>query len=204
MENALVYVADPLCSWCYGFSPEITQVKKAFPTLDFQLIMGGLRPHGMQIIHSMKDFLREHWDHVHQRSGVPFNYGILENDSFLYDTEPPCRAVVAVRKIAPAVVLPFFKGVQKAFYVENQDTSDFETYRWVARKVGIDDSRLEEVFRDAETISETENDFKRSRAMGINGFPTVVFRRGQQHHLVSRGYETAAHIADRIRELLTG
>lgn len=45
--QTLLYIADPLCSWRYGFRDEITKLKDHFSEeLGFLLIMGGLRPGG--------------------------------------------------------------------------------------------------------------------------------------------------------------
>ena len=128
-KPVLIYIGDPMCSWCYGFSPEITKAKEELEsTVDFLLIMGGLRPNGTETMADLGDFLKEHWDHVNQRSEMPFNYDILKDESFVYDTEPPCRAVVTMRKLNPKKEFDFFKEVQRAFYYENKNTKDGNTY----------------------------------------------------------------------------
>ena len=44
-DRHLIYFADPMCSWCYGFWPVIAAVQAAFgETLPIRLVMGGLRP----------------------------------------------------------------------------------------------------------------------------------------------------------------
>ena len=63
-KTTIIYVGDPMCSWCYGFSPEITKVKEQFPLLDFRIVLGGLRPNGKEEINGMADFLKKHWEHV--------------------------------------------------------------------------------------------------------------------------------------------
>ena len=41
----LIYFADPMCSWCYGFSPVIAQIRQTFGrALPIEVVMGGLRP----------------------------------------------------------------------------------------------------------------------------------------------------------------
>nr|MBA3324286.1 DsbA family protein [Paracoccaceae bacterium] len=41
----LLYVADPMCSWCWGFAPVIADIRAAFrDRLPLHLVMGGLRP----------------------------------------------------------------------------------------------------------------------------------------------------------------
>ncbi|MCK5101300.1 MAG: hypothetical protein KAR17_00740, partial [Cyclobacteriaceae bacterium] len=73
MKNKIIYFGDPLCSWCYGFGTEITQVVEHYITkFEFELVMGVLRPYDMEKIPDLADMLRHHWEDVHQRSGVPF------------------------------------------------------------------------------------------------------------------------------------
>jgi len=41
----LLYVADPMCSWCWGFAPVIADICAAFgDRLPVRPVMGGLRP----------------------------------------------------------------------------------------------------------------------------------------------------------------
>ena len=39
----LLYFADPMCSWCYGFGPELDGLLRERADLRVQLVMGGLR-----------------------------------------------------------------------------------------------------------------------------------------------------------------
>ena len=44
-EPHLIYFSDPMCSWCYGFSPVIEEIRRAYGrALPVRLVMGGLRP----------------------------------------------------------------------------------------------------------------------------------------------------------------
>jgi len=55
----------------------------------------------------MKSFLRHHWQEINTRSGQPFSYDLLELESYDYDTEPACRAMVAYRSLKQANDLEF-------------------------------------------------------------------------------------------------
>jgi|TARA_B110000037_G_scaffold146884_1_gene165944 putative protein-disulfide isomerase len=42
----LIYVGDPMCSWCYGFSDELIEIAQAFKNnVYFKIIVGGLKPY---------------------------------------------------------------------------------------------------------------------------------------------------------------
>ena len=41
----LIYFSDPMCSWCYGFGPELSKLVERRPDLKLSPVMGGLRPY---------------------------------------------------------------------------------------------------------------------------------------------------------------
>ena len=44
-ERTLWYVADPMCSWCWGFSPVIEAIQREYGgRLEVEVLLGGLRP----------------------------------------------------------------------------------------------------------------------------------------------------------------
>ena len=43
-EKILWYIADPMCSWCWGFAPTIKEIRLNYSEkLKIKLVMGGLR-----------------------------------------------------------------------------------------------------------------------------------------------------------------
>ena len=90
-ELQLIYFADPMCSWCYGFSPVISALADQFETrLPVHLIMGGLHAGNTEPMRPKdKDYIRETWTQVGDTTGQPFDMSFLVRESFTYDTEPP-------------------------------------------------------------------------------------------------------------------
>jgi putative protein-disulfide isomerase len=67
--------------------------------LPIRLMMGGLRPGTTKPLDEVgRRTIREHWEHVHEASGQPFDFRFFERERFVYDTEPASRAVVVVRR----------------------------------------------------------------------------------------------------------
>ena len=57
----------------------------------------------------------------------------------MYDTEPACRAMVTMRRLAPDKALGFMAAIQRAFYGNNQDVTQAEVLAAIAeRETGID------------------------------------------------------------------
>ena len=207
-KTEILYVGDPLCSWCYGIAPELQKLKDEYaPDIPFHTIVGGLRPYETQVMDKrMKAFLRDHWVHVQERSGNPFSYALLEKDApeFVYNTERPCRAVVTVRKIAPDKTFEFFKSVQHAFYAENKDTNLQETYQPLLEGLGISYDQFAEQFESEAVRKETTDDFLWAKNVGVTGFPTVILKHEGQLFALALGYSTFERMKKHMDNILAG
>ena len=70
----LVYVGDPMCSWCWGFSPVIEAIRREYGVrLKIELLLGGLRAGTKDPMPStQREALLHHWLAVHRMTGQPF------------------------------------------------------------------------------------------------------------------------------------
>lgn len=187
-ENSLIYVGDTLCSWCYGFAPELDAFVKNHPELTLRMVQGGLRPNGVEMVHEMEDFLKSHWIEIEQRTGQPFSFDLFQNEDFVLNTEPASRAVVVCRMMAPEKELEFFKAVQIAFYVKNRNTNKLKTFLEVAQEFELDTQKFAELFESEEAKYTTKTDFQLSAEMGIKGFPSVVVKIKNQFFMIANGF----------------
>jgi putative protein-disulfide isomerase len=198
----LRYFADPMCSWCYGFGPELAKLMAAQPQLAVAPLMGGLRPFNREPMSlAFRAMLREHWHHVATASGLPFSQAVLDRDDFVYDTEPACRAVVTARALFPAQALPTLKAIQAAFYRDGRDTTQAAVLADVAAESGYDrDMFLASMESDAMRAA-TRADFAATQSLGVSGFPTVAAARGEELYLVTSGYVTHDVLEYRLAEI---
>lgn len=205
-----VYVADPMCSWCYGFAPELQALCERFPQVPLHVVMGGLRAFETRRWDAQrKQLLRHHWDEVARRSGQPFSYALFERDDFVYDTEPACRAVVAVRENEPRLALPMLHAVQHAFYANGLDVTRGEVLADVyaglcAREppTDFDPTAFFSVWESQAIKQATVRDFETAHEWGIRGFPTLIAVRGDDAHLLAPGYVKADPMIERAESLL--
>lgn len=200
----LLYFADPMCSWCYGFSPELTKViDQLGDSIELQLVMGGLRPYNKETMADLADFLKDHWKHVHDASDQPFDYGILKDNTIAYDTEPACRAVVVMRQLDAAQEYDFFKAIQTAFYLNNKDPNKTETYVELAEEFGLDPEAFRTAFESQNMKDAVKEDFIYSGNVGVRGFPTLVLQKDRDLYLLTNGYAKAALILEKINNVLS-
>jgi putative protein-disulfide isomerase len=196
----LIYVGDPMCSWCYGFGKELATVLAAEPDLPLQIVVGGLRAGGTELLDEAgKRFRLQHWARVEAASGLPFNRdALMARQGFIYDTEPICRAVVAARMVAPAAPqLEVFRALQHAFYVDGLDTTDGPTLARVAAAAltaaghPSDAQTVLQAWQSAPAIEAAEQDFRTARRWGIASFPALLMEADGALHVVSPGYASA-------------
>ena len=198
----LIYIADPMCSWCYGFGPELAKLLARHPDATVDVVMGGLRPFNTQpTTAEFRAMLREHWHHVATASGLPFSETALERPGFVYDTEPSCRAVVTARSMDAGKTLAYLKAVQAAFYRDGRDVTRGDELADIAGECGFE----RDTFRmrlDTESMRTlTREEFARTQALGVGGFPTLGVLHGSQVYLVTSGYVTEDVLEYRLAEI---
>ncbi|RDV16587.1 DsbA family protein [Pontibacter diazotrophicus] len=200
----LIYIMDPMCSWCYGFAPVIKRlVKEQEGTMQLKLVMGGLRPGTEQPLDGpMKESIKHHWQDVEKVSGQPIDYNFFEREDFVYDTEPGCRAVVTVRYLKPDAEFEMVEEMQNAFYAQNQDITKPEVLAAIASRFDIDTESFLEKFNSEEMKEKTQQDFIIARHLQANAFPSLYLLNGTSVHLLSRGYRTYDGMSAHLRNTL--
>ncbi|VAX01713.1 Thioredoxin [hydrothermal vent metagenome] len=203
-QAILWYFADPMCSWCWGFSPIITQIKNDYhDKLQIALNLGGLRPETTKAISTKdRDEVLHHWQDVQKISGQEFNFDNALADDFIYNTEPASRALVTFGKLDSENTLALFHDIQYAFYVSQKDVTQQSILLELAKKYTIDESEFISIFESQETKDQTKQHFANSRSAGVLGFPTLVFQHGKNHQFLSRGYASFEIIQQQLDTLL--
>lgn len=199
---SLLYIADPMCSWCYGFAPSLAAARARWPALPLQLLMGGLRPAGEPLDAHLRASIQHHWAQVAERSGQPFSPLGLEREGWLYTTEPACRAVVTVREHWPEHAPGVFHAIQCAFYAQGQDVTDGDTLRALAQASGVDGQAFQRHFASAASAEVTARDFASAQRLGVRGFPTLLALRAGQAHTVAPGWLGPVDLLDRLEGIV--
>lgn len=204
-----LYVADPLCSWCYGFAPVIEELGTRFAgRLPVRLVMGGLRAGNTKPMREQdKNYIRTAWTNVGKASGQPFDMSFFDRESFIYDTEPACRAVVTAREWGadqPISALAFKARISSAFYAHNRDVTDTDTVVAIAEEAGFDATQFRTRFLSTEIKNATFRDFLTSQELGVTGFPMLAA--GSEAHgyaLVTKGFRPIDGIPEALETWLS-
>lgn len=218
-ENSLVYVGDPMCSWCYGFGVPLQKLLEQLPGVPLAVVLGGLRAYNKEVMaDTLKNTLHHHWEEVTKRSGKPFGTGQFDREGYIYDTEPACRAVVAIRAHAAEHTLAMYHAVQYAFYAMGRDITQTavlaDIWQEVTKKLkkelidsktiaNLDFSRdaFVEAFESDSIKTQTRNDFAMVQQWGIRGFPALIAVVNGEAQLVSNGYMEADEMLQRVQQV---
>lgn len=191
----LWYFADPMCSWCWGFTPVIESVRETCrPRLKIALVLGGLRSDTAPQTPAQRDEILHHWREVHARSGQPFRFEGAMPEGFVYDTEPPSRAVLAAGSLDAEQTFPMYKAIQSAFYAEGRDVTQADTLTDLAAGLGFERDAFLQAFESEAMRSKTQAHFQQARQVGVRGFPTLILQQGDKLHLITHGWQPPAKI----------
>lgn len=191
MSARLLYVMDPMCSWCWGFSPVMEaladQAKAAGVPL--HLVAGGLRRDRVAIDAAARVRYLAYWQAVNAATGQMFDFDRGLPEGLVYDTEPACRALVTVRNLDSASAWPLARLIQQAFYSEGLDVTQAAVLVELAERAGIPRIEFAEAFDSVAMREATAADFAWVQDLGIAGFPTLLAERDGQLALLTNGYQ---------------
>ena len=200
----LIYFTDPMCSWCYGFSGVVEDIRRAFGRgLPIRLVLGGLRPGTEQAMtEEARAEVLGHWRHVGEATGLPFDAAAIARPDFVYDTDPAARAVVVVRRQGDEAGLDYLLRIQRAFYAEARDVTSGEVLADLAAELGHDRASFLEAWGSEEAKGETWRDYAISQRAGVAGFPTLVAGPNEEgvFGVVTRGYAPPDQVVGVLKE----
>lgn len=195
MTQRLIYMMDPMCSWCWGFAPVIDAIQAQYPDLPLHLVPGGLRAGVTDPIQdAARQALAEHWQAVADTSGQPLLTPDALPAGFVYNTEPACRALVVARELNADRVWALAREIQRAFYTQAEDVTQYSVLADLAEQVGYSRSRFSKVFVTEAAQAAVKADFARVADLGISGFPTLLAERNGMLALLSHGYQPAERV----------
>jgi len=200
-DNALCYVMDPMCSWCWAFQPVVQQLAdEASPDTPVVYVLGGLAPDSEQPMPAaMRSQLEAVWHHIEQRTGVRFNYDFWRNNTPRRSTYPACRAVLAAEALQPGVFPALIEAIQRSYYRQARNPSDLDTLTDLARQIGIDTAAFRAQM-GAEPLTEQLYRHLRLRdRLQVQGYPSLVWWRGKAAIPITYGYCDLATTREKLR-----
>jgi putative protein-disulfide isomerase len=176
-QTTLFYVHDPMCSWCWGFEPTRAVLFEALDgRIAIRRLLGGLAPDSnAPMPEHMRLGLQHTWRRIQQViPGTQFNFDFWTQCKPRRSTYPACRAVLAARLQGEEFDSRMSHRIQQAYYLEARNPSDDETLIELAGDVGLDIDRFARDLADPATRQKLLAEIQRTRAMGIDSFPSLA------------------------------
>ena len=203
-ESVLIYVYDPMCSWCYGFRPTWKALKSQLPEgLPVVSLLGGLADDSnVSMPEDMVKYLRRTWSQIESTCRVPFNHAYGDQ------TPPPprttfisCRAVIAAERLAGRGEA-FAERIQDAYYTEAQNVWDFNTLCDLAEAFGFQRSSFADALMSDDVRAVHDEQRQLAERLQVEGYPSVLLiHQGQAYPIPVRHQGADVMLSD-ISDLL--
>jgi len=203
----LVYVHDPMCSWCWGFRPVLDRLRSLLPqAVGFRSLLGGLAPDSEQPMPpQMQHQLQDTWRQIQQRiPGTDFNFDFWSQCQPRRSTYPACRAVLAAQACDPATGEAMILAIQQAYYQRAMNPSDEDTLVRLAGELGLTLAVFRKRLRSEAIEVQLQQEIAEARLLGARSFPSLVLRaKGDgSYQPVGVDYTNAQTMLDCIETLI--
>jgi putative protein-disulfide isomerase len=200
----LIYFADTMCSWCYGFAPVMNRVLlRMGEQVDFVLQSGGLRPfHKDPLTEADKPRFRGYREKVQEATGQPFDWAFFDREGYVMDTEPASRAVVTMRSMHLPSAYAYMHAIQRAYFAANEDIRQPDVLAAHATAFDVPEEDFLEQFNSDAMKQATLEDFALAQRFGVNGFPTLALLKDNRGYLISNGYQPSEPVIANIERAL--
>jgi putative protein-disulfide isomerase len=207
----LRYFFDPLCGWCYGFSPVLKRLYDELKDeVDFVAHPGGMVV-GERVgpLGEKASYIKGAIPRLEEMTGVRFGpeyRRVVEDGTRVQTSVPPSRALVVLSRHDghDGRTVPFAHDLLDAGFHHGHDLADPAVLLEIAARYGLDEPTFLTAFTDPDTAAYTQAGFTAATQVGVTGFPTLVLRRGNQGYLVARGWAPYEQVKAAIDQALRG
>lgn len=185
-DATLYYVADPMCSWCWGFASTLERIEaQLHPDVAVQLVLGGLAPDSDEPMdEAMRAYVQRAWRAVAAATDAQFNFTFWEQCSPRRSTFPACRAVLAAGNQGREM----FAAIQRAYYLEARNPSDPTTLVELAGELGIASEAFAGRLGSDATQEMLRQQFQLRDRLQAQAFPTLLLQRNDSVVPLARGF----------------
>jgi len=177
LRARLIYVHDPMCSWCWGFEPVRQQLFRIVSErIEIKTLLGGLAPDSDEPMPiSMQLMLKSTWQKIQKTiPGTQFNYDFWDDCKPRRSTYPANRAVLAARMQGLAFEQRMTLRIQQAYYLEAKNPSDNNVLSKLAVDIGLDVLQFDTDICSTVVERELNQEISLTRSIGLNSFPSMA------------------------------
>ncbi|MBM4205034.1 MAG: hypothetical protein FJ194_12925 [Gammaproteobacteria bacterium] len=206
MANPLtvLFVTDPLCSWCWGMADAIETIRTRMAgEFEFDLVLGGINTDSTQPVGAYgRRLMRRLWLEVAATTGQVF--GDLPLAAYVHNSVPVCLALEHLRVARSTPPFSALRELQRCFFTSGENTTATDFLLDFLRREGVVLDRFDVLTGDAALHKRLRFQFSMAKSFGTEAMPSVLIRRGTDTRLVAGGYLDAPMLEEVIRMAATG
>lgn len=177
--NTLIYIHDPMCSWCWAFASGWKRIQAELPdNVGVQVLLGGLAPDSdAPMPQDMQQFLGETWRRIEQSvPGTRFNHDFWRDCQPRRSTWPSCRAVLAAEQLRVGAGTEMSTAIQHAYYLQAKNPADTEVLVSLAEAIGLDRDAFAALINSDENRERHARQMAQAQELGVNSYPTLLLQ----------------------------
>ena len=204
MPKTLYYAHDPMCSWCWAFRPSLNVLIEKLPKeINIIRLLGGLAPDSnISMPENIREYVLQNWRAIEKK--VPetkFNYDFWEYCKPRRSTYPACRAVIAARKQKNKFDAAMTLAIQKAYYLQARNPSDYETLIELAGEIGADKNKFSKDVTSPDIDKILKEEIQQSESLDLKSLPSLLFINGEKKIKIEPDYLDAEVMLNKIKLL---
>ncbi len=188
-DQALLFVFDPLCGWCYGAAPSMARLQAA-TSLPIELWPTGLFAAGnaRPMTPAFRDYAWQNDQRIEQLTGQRFTQAyydqVLSDYSVAFDSWPATLALHLIELAAPGQGLAALHRIQALRYVDGRDLSQPTVLADAAESFGLARADFLAAYADAEQHralrARIDAGQRLMAGLHLRGVPALVSRDGER------------------------
>lgn len=197
-----------MCSFCWAFRPVWTEIKSELAEhsqkLQIVSLLGGLAPDSDEPMpEAIRQKVNNAWRYIEERiPETQFNFDFWTTQQARRSTYPACRAVFAVRMIAPEQEDEMTLAIQQAYYLNAQNPSDNDTLIQCAKSIHLDEKLFTDTYLSTKCSKGFTQEMQFAHSIGITSFPNIVLAKDNSRFNIPIDYNSAANVLSRIKQAI--
>jgi putative protein-disulfide isomerase len=193
-----------MCSWCWAFRPVWQTIRKQLPQhIEVKYLLGGLAADTDQPMpETLQTTILQTWKHIQQVvPGTQFNFDFWEVCQPRRSTYPACRAVIAARSQGQEHEEAIIVAIQQAYYLNASNPSNDEVLYTLATTLKLNIKQFKIDLNSQQTQQTLEQEITKSRTIGAQGFPSLIWQGYGNNRLITLDYNNATGVLQAITSL---
>jgi len=198
----LLYIHDPMCSWCWGYQSVWQNLLQNMPeNISVTYVLGGLAQDSDEpMTEDTQLAIQTHWRRIQDELGTEFNFDFWQHCQPRRSTYPACRAVIAAAKQNTDVAM--IRAIQRAYYLRAMNPSNNGTLCVLAEELALDVEMFRADLVSASTEKSLQEQITYSRSIGVSSFPSLLLDYNNELYRLEIDYKSYQTTLKQITDIL--